>query len=940
MKNFTHFLKQVLSCLVPNTIILSLFMVGIISLACVVDAAASPVTGAGSGVYDLPAVGFTQHPSSQAPCEGSGTSFSVIASGTGTLTYQWQVSTNGGGAWNPVANGSTYANVATATLSVLAATSTMNNYQYRCQVTDNSGPYLSNAATLTVNPLPTVLATNTDKYICANGGGGISATFFAGLSYQWQASADAGSTWNNLSDGAVYTGTAAQQLIISNGTGLDGYFYRYIAKDNVTLCTATSASFILHVFQPVFTLQPANTAICMGSPVSFPVTASSPTTLTYEWQRQISGVLTPITDDATYSGTATNTLTIAAAAATTAINGFKYAVYAKDTYGCSTPSSIITLNVYSPLVINTQPRDTFACANIAIGSAFKVVMASGSGPLTYQWQTDNGTNGITWSAANAAVGPTATTTSILSLSTVTLAMNGYRYRVSITGTCGTVFSNEVILHVLADGTWRGTTNTNWHTSTNWCGGVPTSTTDVLIPAWAPRMPEISAATGTAFSRALHIEPNAKLTISGGTTSMSGPFNIEGTVAYTANADQQVLPAAHGSLEINGSGNKYMQSNIDISHNLVLGGSAKLVTGNNLLVMKAGSNTISGATFNGAATSWIVTGNGNGGVANTGLGGLRIEQVDATDGNVLYPIGATPAAYNPIQLSNTGALDNFTIAVNDQAIPGGILNGGISRTWLVSEVVPGGSNISLAVRWAEAEELALFDRTKTEMIRSDGVAIVQSSTTDVATGTNPYNRSANAFTVLTQFSVASQAKLLPVLLSGFTAQVISKNTVRLNWKSDSWDEGGTFVVEKSEDNPSFTDIGTVRQEAGKTAYGFMDYRLGNGASRYRLRITAPGHEAKYSKMVQVDNLLFNQHIELRPSVTNKEQTTLYISLTSKDRISVALTDVTGRVQLIRSIQLDKGEHYLPLYIGHLSKGIYYVRVTGSQTINQSLHLVKQ
>jgi hypothetical protein len=924
----------------PGTFIISLFLTGILSAVCVTAVMAFPGADKTLRAGELPVVAFTQHPSPQSACEGSGISFSVVASGTGTLFYQWQVSTNGGGAWGNVTNGSTYANATTATLSVLVAAGSMNTYQYRCQVTDNSGPSFSNAAQLTVNPLPTVLASDGDKNLCALGGTTLSGTFNADYSYQWQVSTDGGTSWNNVSDGAVYTGAAAQILIISNGTGLDGYLYRYVAKNNITLCTATSARTTLHVFQPVFTLQPpATMTICAGSPVSFPVTATSPTTLTYDWQ-QSTGVLTALTDNATYSGTATNTLTIAAAATTTAMNGLKYAVYARDTYGCPTLSTIVTLNVYTSLVINTQPRDTFACANLPIGGAFRVTMVSGSGPLTYQWQTDNGTNGVTWSAANPAVGPTATTTSVLSLSTVTPAMNGYRYRVMITGACGTIFSNEATLRVLADGTWRGTTNTNWHTSTNWCGGVPTSTTDVLIPAWAPRMPEISNATITAYSRALHIEPNAKLTISGGTTVMSGPFNIEGTVAYTANGDQQVLPAAHGSLEINGSGNKYMQSQVDISHNLVLGGSAKLVTGTSLLVMKTGSNPISGATFNGAATSWIVTGNGGNGAANTGLGGLRIEQLDATDGNVLYPVGATPAAYNPLQLTNTGTVDHFTIAVNDQVIPGGVFQSGINRTWLVSEAVPGGSAISLALRWTGPEELSAFDRTRNELIRSDGAAIVQSSATDVATGAGPYSRSSGGYTVLTQFSVASYAKLLPLTLSAFNAQIINKNTVRLNWKSDSRSEGGAFVVQKSAEGHSFSDIGVVSQETGKTTYDFTDYRLGDGINRYRLKIAAPGLEAQYSKMLQIDNRSFNQYLELRPSVTNKELTTLYIALSVKDKLSVSVIDAAGRVQFIKSVQLEKGEHYLPLHIGHLTKGVYYVRVTGSYTINQSLHLVKQ
>lgn len=933
MKNFTHSIQQVYLYCIPRPIAQAVLLISIL-LTIVSGALATPISGTGTGSNELPVVAFSQHPVPRTVCAGTSTTYSVTASGTGTLTYQWQVSTDGGGAWNPVSNGSTYDNTTTATLSILTATTAMNGFQYRCAVTDNSGTSPSNAALLTVNNLPTVKTGNSAVSICANGGGSISAQFFAGLTYQWQVSTDNGGSWNDIIEGTPYGGVATDMLTISNGTSLDGNLYRYIATNSVTNCQAISGHDTLHVYQPVINTPPSGMAICTGSDATFTVAATSPLALTYQWSRQVPP-LTALTDAAPYSGTSTNSLTITGA--TTANNGWRYLVSVTDALGCVTTSPLVTLNVYNLLSINTQPRDTFACANTNIGNAFRVTMSSGSQPVTYQWQTDNGTNGTTWSAANAPVN-TSSTTSVLSLTGVTLSMNGYRYRLSITGTCGTIFSNEATLRVLADGTWRGTTNTDWHTASNWCGGVPTSTTDVLIPNWAPRMPIISA--NTAFSRSLHIENTARLTISGGTTAMSGPFNIEGTVAYTAPGDQPVLPADHGSLEINGSGNKYMQSSVDISHNLVLGGTAKLITDNNILTMKAGSNPVSGATFSGSVTSWIVTGNGNTGVGNTGLGGLRIEQVDAADGSVLYPVGATPAAYNPLQLTNTGTTDHFTIAVNDQIIPGVAFQSGIDRTWQVSEATPGGSDIALELRWAGPEELSQFDRTLTEVIRSDGANIVQSSTTAAANGSNPYTRAANAFTVLTQFSVASHSSLLPIRLSTFTVQAVDKTTARLNWKTDGHDEGGQFVIQKLTGATNFNDIGVVNQEAGKTGYSFTDNKLGGGITHYRLRITAPGQQQQYSKPVQINNPLTNQHIALRPSVTNKEQANLYLNLSSKDRISITIFDMMGRVQLSKTAQVDKGEHYLPLQIGRLAKGIYYVRVMGSNALDQTLQLVKQ
>lgn len=933
MKSFTLSIQQVCCSIIAYTTTRTI-LISVVLLILVSNTMASPISGSGTDHFRV--VNFLQHPTSHAACAGSATSFTVVASGTGVLTYQWQVSTDGGGIWNPVSDGSTYANSGTATLSVLLAAGSMHNHQYRCVVTDNSGPHNSNAALLTVNASPTVKTGNSSVSICANGGGSISAQIFAGLTYQWQVSADNAATWTDLSDGTPYGGTATDLLTISNGTSLNGNLYRYIATITATGCQATSGHDTLHVFQPTINTQPVNDTICTGSNATFNVIATSPTALTYQWSRQVPP-LTALTESAPYSGTATNTLTVTGA--TTPMNNSRYLVSVTDALGCVTTSPLVTLLVSNPLAISIHPRDTFACANIAIGNAFRVTMVSGGGPFTYQWQTDNGTNGVTWSDYNAPV-TTGSTTNFLSFTTVTLAMNGHRFRASVTNACGTVFSNEATLRVLADGTWRGTTNTNWHTATNWCGGVPTSTTDVLIPAWAPRMPVISDATGTALSRALHIEPAARLTISGGATSMSGPFNIEGTVAYTANANQSVLPAAHGSLEINGSGNKYLQSNVDISNNLVLGGTAKLVTGTNIFTMKAGSNPVSGASFNGVVTSWIVTGNGNSGAGNTGLGGLRIEQVNAADGGVLYPVGATPAAYNPLQLVNTGTTDDFTISVKDQVIPGGIQGSGIDRTWQVSEGIPGGSNIALDLRWADAEELSLFDRTVSEVIRSDGANIVQSSSTAAASGSDPYIRGASAFTTLTQFSVASHTSVLPIQLSAFTAQKIDKTTARLNWKTDGREDGGHFVVQKMSNGSAFTDLGIVNQEAGKINYSFTDYLLGNGASHYRLKIMEPGQQAQYSKLLQINSPLTNHHIELRPSVTNKEQTSLYLNLSSKDRLSITIIDMMGRVQLNKVAQLDKGEHYLPLSIGHLAKGIYHVRVTSAYTINQSLHLVKQ
>jgi hypothetical protein len=68
----------------------------------------------------------------------------VKATGTG-LTYQWQVSTNGGSSWSD----SPATGNKTATLTV-PATLSRNGYRYRCIVKIGSLSVTSSAATLTV----------------------------------------------------------------------------------------------------------------------------------------------------------------------------------------------------------------------------------------------------------------------------------------------------------------------------------------------------------------------------------------------------------------------------------------------------------------------------------------------------------------------------------------------------------------------------------------------------------------------------------------------------------------------------------------------------------------------------------------------------------------------------------------------------------------------
>lgn len=108
---------------------------------------------------------ITDQPDNLSVTEGDPAVFSVAATGTGTLTYQWQE--DDGGGFSNIANGGAYSGATTDELTIDPTTSGLDGYDYRCVVTDDDGSTNSAAATLTVTEPP--LAIITDELRDENG---------------------------------------------------------------------------------------------------------------------------------------------------------------------------------------------------------------------------------------------------------------------------------------------------------------------------------------------------------------------------------------------------------------------------------------------------------------------------------------------------------------------------------------------------------------------------------------------------------------------------------------------------------------------------------------------------------------------------------------------------------------------------------------------------
>lgn len=159
------------------------------------------------------------------------------------------------------------------------------------------------------------------------------------------------------------------------------------------------------------------------------------------------------------------------------------------------------------------------------------------------------------------------------------------------------------------GTWLGTTSTDWNTASNWCGGVPTASTNVVIPN-VTNKPTIGAAGGLCNN--ITINSSATLTITGSNTlTVSGNWTNSGT--FTRNTStvifngttQSIGTGPFYNLTISGSGTKTLGVATTANGALTINSGVTLATANNGLTL--GGNFVNNGTFTGGSSAITITG---------------------------------------------------------------------------------------------------------------------------------------------------------------------------------------------------------------------------------------------------------------------------------------------------------------------------------------------
>lgn len=341
-------------------------------------------------------------PASQQVKEGASVTFSVTATGTAPLTYQWFF------------NGVALAGVTgpSVTFSGVSAGSAGN---YSVRVSNSAGSVTSGNAVLTVLTPPVITAQPVAQTIFPGStlNLSVSVTGTAPLSYQWKR------------NGVDLPGANAATLLIQNVQAAQSGAYTVTVSNICAVVTSQEAA--VSVGQPpVIVTQPQPLSVLVGQPAAFSVTVTGDGPCTYQWRK----------NGADVPGATGATLVIASAQFS---DDADYSVVVNCAFG-----SVTSIDAH--LTVNEAPRIVFhPISEVVIAGTNAVISADarGSEPLTYQWYYEP-----VFTGRNAGTPVTGGTGATLVFRDVGLALTGSYYCIA-QNPFGSTISRAATINVLS-----------------------------------------------------------------------------------------------------------------------------------------------------------------------------------------------------------------------------------------------------------------------------------------------------------------------------------------------------------------------------------------------------------------------------------------------------------------------------------------------------------
>jgi hypothetical protein len=330
------------------------------------------VSGNTSAVQGAPSI--TAQPAGQTVTVGQTATFTVAATGTAPLNYQWRK------------NGVAITGSISSSYTTPATTTADSGAQFTVVLSNSVGNVTSSAAMLTVSAAsvaPSITTQPASQTVTAGQTAmfSVAATGTAPLTYQWKKNSVviSGANSSSYTTPVTMSSDSGTQftVVVSNTAGS--------ATSSAAMLTVTTAS-----VAPSITTQPASQTVTAGQTATFSVAATGTAPLTYQWKRNIAAI----------SGANSSSYTTPATMSSD--SGTQFTVVVSNAAGNATSSAAaLTVNAASTLQITTAQL-----VGGAVAGSYSATLSASGGSTPYTWSLASGTlpNGLSLNAGGSISG--------------------------------------------------------------------------------------------------------------------------------------------------------------------------------------------------------------------------------------------------------------------------------------------------------------------------------------------------------------------------------------------------------------------------------------------------------------------------------------------------------------------------------------------------------